>query len=237
SLPSEAYKRAIESLYRNITPIGFSAASLLNNPLTAEDSNYFAVWSRDGIKAGLWSQCLRDSELNDCFCRTLLLLAEHQTDGGQIPANVQIRSGTPDYGGVGNIASIDSVIWFVIGSARYAAHNRDVQFLKKMYPNLKLAMSWLRAHDSNNCGLLELPESSDWMDLFPRSYNVLYDEVLWYLACCDFVVVSEVLGEDPQDYSRLSELIRKKILRQFWPTAKKLSEAQESFAETQFMIG
>ena len=35
--------------------------------------------------------------------------------------------------------------------------------------------------DSNNDGLIEIPESSDWMDLFPRSYNVLYDEVLWYL--------------------------------------------------------
>jgi hypothetical protein len=28
----------------------FSAASLADNPLTDTDSNYFAVWSRDGIK-------------------------------------------------------------------------------------------------------------------------------------------------------------------------------------------
>ena len=66
-------------------------------------------------------------------------------------------------------------------------------------------MHWLQAHDSNNNGLIELPESSDWMDLFPRSYNVLYDEVLWYLACRDFSMVTRVLGNDPRSYEELTE--------------------------------
>ena len=43
-------------------------------------------------------------------------------------------------------------------------------------------MDWLSAHDSNNDGLLEIPEAGDWTDLFGRSYHVLYDEVLWYRA-------------------------------------------------------
>lgn len=232
-----AYERAIESLRRNVTPMGFSAASLKDNPATDAESNYFAVWSRDGIKTGLWSLCLNDPEITECFRRTLELMAVHQTSSGQIPSNVQIKTNKPDYGGIGEIASIDSVIWFVIGGCHYSAYQGDRAFLDKIYPNLDLAMRWLRAHDSNNNGLIELPESSDWMDLFPRSYNVLYDEVLWYLACRDFSLVTHVLGKDPEPYVELTERIRKKIIRQFWPTAKKLSETRESFSEKQFTLG
>lgn len=236
-LAREGFDHAVDSLRCNITPMGFSAASLSNNPLTDNESNYFAVWSRDGIKTGLWSLCLNDSDVTTCFRRTLELMAEHQTDSGQIPANVHIKTGQPDYGGTGNIASIDSVLWFVIGGCRYAAYTGDKEFLESIYPNLARAMAWLRAHDSNNSGLIELPESSDWMDLFPRSYNVLYDEVLWYQACRDFSVAAGAMGQDPKVYVDLTETIRKKILREFWPTAKKLSETKESFSEKQFTLG
>lgn len=232
-----AYERAIESLRRNITPMGFSAASIADNPLTDAESNYFAVWSRDGIKTGLWSLCLNDPEITECFRRTLELMADHQTPSGQIPSNVQIKTNKADYGGIGGIASIDSVIWFVIGGCHYAADQGDRGFLEAMYPSLDLAMRWLRSHDSNNNGLIELPESSDWMDLFPRSYNVLYDEVLWYQACRDFSLVTRVLGNDPRPFEELTAKIQAKILRQFWPTAKKLSETKESFSEKQFTLG
>jgi sucrose-6F-phosphate phosphohydrolase len=236
----EAFERAVDSLRRNVTPVGFSAASLVDNPLTAQDSNYFAVWSRDGIKTGLWGLCLNDPDITQCFRRTLLLMAEHQSESGQIPANVRIKTNEPDYGGIGNIASIDSVLWFVIGGCRYAAYTGDASFLEIIYPHLTRAMAWLRAHDSNSCGLLEIPESSDWMDLFPRSYNVLYDEALWYLACRDYSTVAAVMDADrtvSQTYADLAGTVRKKILRQFWPTAKKLSEIRQSFSEKQFTLG
>jgi sucrose-6F-phosphate phosphohydrolase len=233
----EALERAVDALRRNITPLGFSAASLVDNPLVDEGSNYFAVWSRDGIKTGLWSLCLNDPDLTECFRKTLQLLAEHQSESGQIPANVQIKTGIPDYSGIGDIASIDSVLWFVIGVSRYASYTCDQPFLQEMYPHIRKSMTWLRAHDSNNNGLLELPESSDWMDLFPRSYNVLYDEVLWYLACRDYSVLCEVMGDKTEEYSTLAKTVKTKILRQFWPTAEKLSEARESFSQTQFTLG
>jgi sucrose-6F-phosphate phosphohydrolase len=236
-LAKEALDRAIDSLRRNITPLGFSAAGLADNPLTEEESNYFAVWSRDGIKTGLWSLTLNDPDITECFRRTLELMATHQLNGGQIPANVQIKNQQPDYSGVGGIASIDSVLWFVIGCIRYAAYTHDRDFLQQMYRPLQLAMRWLRAHDSNNCGLIEIPESSDWMDLFPRSYNVLYDEVLWYLACRDYAVVQAAMVDDNQEYAQLTTLIHKKIVRQFWPTAQTLADTRESFSETQFSLG
>lgn len=233
----EAYDRALESLRHNITPMGFSAAGLGDNPLTEAESNYFAVWSRDGIKTGLWSLGLNDPDITECFRRTLQVLAEHQTESGQIPANVQIATGVPDYSGVGNIASIDSVIWFVIGGSRYGAYTGDRPFLEGIFPHLKRAMAWLRAHDSNNDGLIELPESSDWMDLFPRSYNVLYAEVLWYLACRDYSDVAAALGQDPDDYPQLTAQLHETILRRFWPTSAGLQEAPASFSEKQFTVG
>ena len=233
----EAFDQAVSSLRRNITPVGFSAAGVGDNPETEEESNYFAVWSRDGIKTGLWSMGLNDPDVTECFRRTLQLLAEHQTDAGQIPANVQIQTGMPDYSGTGNIASIDSVIWFVIGGCRYGAYTGDRAFLEWIYPHLKMAIDWLHAHDSNNCGLIELPESSDWMDLFPRSYNVLYAEVLWYLACKDFSDVSETLQKDAGRYPELTERVRQQILRRFWPSAKHLTETPASFSETQYSLG
>lgn len=238
-LAQEAFERAISSLHRNITPLGFSAAGLSDNPLTEEDSNYFAVWSRDGIKSGLWTLSLNDPDVTECFRRTLELMAEHQTENGQIPANVQIKTGIPDYGGIGDIASIDSVLWFVIGSCRYAAYTGDRPFLERIMPKLDLAMEWLHAHDSNNCGLLEVPESSDWMDLFPRSYNVLYDEVLWFQACQDMSVTTAAMGraKTAERWARLTERIRRRILRQFWPTTHIISDPVASFAETQFTIG
>lgn len=233
----EAFDHAVNSLRRNITPLGFSAAGLADNPLTDDESNYFAVWSRDGIKTGLWSMGLNDPDITECFRRTLQLLAEHQTDAGQIPANVQIQTGIADYSGTGNIASIDSVIWFIIGGCRYGAYTGDHDFLEWIHPYLKRAIDWLHAHDSNNCGLLELPESSDWMDLFPRSYNVLYAEVLWYLACRDFSDVSEMLNKDAGRYPQLTGRIRQEVLRRFWPTAKSLAETPASFSETQYSVG
>jgi hypothetical protein len=45
------------------------------------------------------------------------------------------------------------------------------------------------------------------------------------------------MGDDPQPYVDLTAHIRRKILRQFWPTAQKLSDARESFSETQFTLG
>ena len=233
----EAFDQAIASLRRNITPLGFSAAGLGDNPSTEDESNYFAVWSRDGIKTGLWSMGLNDPDITECFRRTLQLLAEHQTDAGQIPANVQIKTGTADYSGTGNIASIDSVIWFIIGGCRYGAYTGDLDFLEWIHPYMRKSIDWLHAHDSNNCGLLELPESSDWMDLFPRSYNVLYAEVLWYLACRDFSDVSETLQKDAGRYPQLTEHVRGEILRRFWPTAKSLGETPASFSETQYSVG
>ena len=98
-------------------------------------------------------------------------------------------------------------------------------------------MKWLRAHDSNNCGLLEVPEASDWMDIFPRSYNVLYDELLWYRANVDFIKLRRLSDGEVARYVERARRIRALINHQFWPTPTTVRENIESFAETQFNLG
>lgn len=219
-----AFEAALDTLRRNVTELGFSAASLADNPLTAHDANYASVWARDGVITGLWTMCLDDPGLIDTFRRTIRVLARHQSPSGQIPSNVRLLGEEPDYSGIGGIASIDSVIWFVIGAVRLAFHTTDRGFAEEIVSPVERAMVWLSAHDANNDALLEIPESSDWMDIFPRSYNVLYDEVLWWQACLDTAALLDGLGRDGSPWRDHAERIRKVILDQFWPSGEQLME-------------
>ena len=54
----------------------------------------------------------------------------------------------------------------------------DQEFLKKHWPHIDRALLWLEYQDMNECGLLEVPEAGDWMDLLAVRYNVLYDNTL-----------------------------------------------------------
>lgn len=219
-----AFRAAQETLRRTTTELGFTAASPTDNLLNSHDANYAAVWARDGVITGLWTLCLDDAELLDAFRRTIRVLAKHQTISGQIPSNVRLSDKRPDYSGIGGIGSIDSVIWFVIGAVRLAFQTGDRDFAREVLEPVERAMVWLAAHDANNDGLLELPESSDWMDMFPRSYNVLYDEVLWWQACLDTAALLEGLGQDGSRWADQADRVRAAILDQFWPSGDQLME-------------
>jgi sucrose-6-phosphatase len=100
-------------------------------------------------------------------------------------------------------------------------------------------MNWLSAHDGNNDALLEIPEAGDWTDLFGRSYNVLYDEVLWYQANISFGLLLEWQGEPDRagDYLRWAQTIKAAILRKFWPSTNGAEVASKTFADRQFSLG
>ena len=132
------------------------------------------------------------------------------------------RTAQPDYGGVGNISSIDSGLWVIIAFYHYVVATGDHDFLREHSARLQVAMNWLSAHDSNNDGLLEIPEAGDWTDLFGRSYNVLYDEVLWFRTNVCFGRLLEFQGdyERAADYLRWSQRVRGRLLDTFWPTMR-----------------
>jgi glycogen debranching enzyme len=238
-LLAEGYHRAIDTLYRNITPKGFSACSLKDNAVYGTDVNYRSVWARDGSMTVVWTLDLEDEEIRTCQRATLHTLMSRQSPTGQIPANVRIETDEPDYSGVGNIASIDSGLWLIIAMWRYASETNDWSLIEEFQSPLQRAMDWLGAHDSNNCGLLEIPEAGDWTDLFARSYHVLYDEVLWYRCLVCYANILEHVGDvkRAEDYRSWSRHVRTVINQNFWPSTDGESPIRSQFTAAQASLG
>jgi len=127
----------------------------------------------------------------------------------------------------------------MIAFYEYIQATEDLDFLRHYLPALQRSMNWISAHDSNNDALLEIPEAGDWTDLFGRSYNVLYDEVLWFRANVCFGRLLEMLGEWHRagDYIRWSSSIKAAILHKFWPSTNTSSADNYSFADKQLSLG
>ncbi len=235
------YERALVALRKNITPLGFSACSLADNTVTGTDANYRSVWARDGAITVINTLELDDPDVRTAQRATLDTLLKAAAPNGQIPANVRIDDGVPDYAGVGNICSIDSGLWIIIALYNYVVKTGDQEVLRLHASRLQRAMDWLSAHDSNNDGLLEIPEAGDWTDLFGRSYNVLYDEVLWYRANVCYGRLCEFLGDTGRaaDYLRWAQHIRTRVLEVFWPStaAAAANRHPHGFADRQFNLG
>ncbi|MGK0240298.1 MAG: sucrose-6F-phosphate phosphohydrolase [Candidatus Pelagisphaera sp.] len=236
---SIGYVKAIEGLRKCITPMGFAACSPLDNETSGTDANYRSVWSRDGCIAVIGSLSLKEPDIKRCQKATLTTLLDHISIPGQAPANVSIETEEPDYSGVGGICSIDSGLWLVIACFEYLRVNKDIDFIRQHRPELQRMMNWLSAHDSNNDGLLEIPEASDWTDLFGRSYNVLYDEALWYRANVCYGRILETIGDWNMagDYLRWASIIKKRILDKFWPSTQARNDGTYSFSDQQSAIG
>lgn len=247
ALITTGYEKALVALRKNITPLGFSACSLADNTVTGTDVNYRSVWARDGAIT-VWNTLhLDDDDIRTAQYNTLETLLNAASPTGQIPANVRIDDGTPDYSGVGNIASIDSGLWVIIAIYNHAVRTGDHTLLYRHAGRLQSVMNWLSAQDSNNDGLLEIPEAGDWTDLFGRSYNVLYDEVLWFRTNVCYGRILELTGQFDKaaDYLRWSQKIQSRLLDIFWPTTtpednsprkNRFADRQRGVGDTQYLL-
>lgn len=234
------YHHALAAIRRNITPLGFSACSMDDNEVIGTDVNYRSVWGRDGAITLISTLCVGDEAITACARRTLVTLLDAVASNGQVPANVRLADGEPDYSGIGGICAVDSALWLVLAVYNYVRHTGDEDFLARYQGTLARVMLWLEALDANRDGLLEMPEASDWTDLFGRSYNVLYDEILWYRANVCYGRLLEMQGrhEEAAGHAHHSQHIRGKILRTFWPTTHRQEETIEAtFADMQYSLG
>ena len=222
-LITDAYEQAVETIMKNITPLGFSACSLDDNVAVGTDANYRSVWARDGsITITGTIPLMGNDKIFECQRKTLETLFENTNDNGQVPSNISIDTLSPDYSGIDGVCSIDSGLWTVIAFHDFVKASGDIDFLRKHMKTVSNIMVWLNAHDGNNDSLLEIPEAGDWMNLKGRSYNVLYDEVLWYRANICVGRLYELLGKQKLATKHItwSQVIKNSILVHFWPASQ-----------------
>ena len=207
NLIEEARKHALEVLYGCITPHGFRASAL--------KEGYPQIWSRDSMIMSLGAVTTGDSQLQEAIRASLITMREHQSSRGLIQLNVN-----PDnsYVSSENAGALDCNLWFILGHFLYFEISEDLEFLQSHWMNISKALEWLDYQDMNECGLLEVPEAGNWMDLFAVRYNVLYDNVLYYAATLAFEEMNKCvcMEADPRQEIINADGIHERINLLMW---------------------
>ncbi|AWN21962.1 glycogen debranching protein [Deinococcus irradiatisoli] len=221
-LTDQARQLAQDTVLANGSSIGLLGAS----------SAYKQVWARDSMVCAL-GLMLCGPEGADIARRSVDTLAAYQSRLGNIPHNVGFV-GLPDpaliaHGGAlhaGNAQGvvvdsahagcIDNSLWFIVGNAYLWRLDGDLERIRRLWPALQRAYTWLEYQDSNECGLLEVHEAMDWADLFANRYNSLGPNVLWYAAQRSMAGLAAALGEPDEAYTARAEDIRFKLNTLLW---------------------
>ncbi|MFQ5576361.1 MAG: amylo-alpha-1,6-glucosidase [Anaerolineae bacterium] len=170
-LIDRAGEQALAILRRCVTPHGFRASALA--------AGYPQIWARDSIAAFLGAATTGDDALTAAGRASLETMSAHQSPQGLIQLNVNPDTG---YVSTENAGAVDSNLWYILGHYLHFQTTGDVAFLTRHWPHIDRSLRWLTYQDMNECGLLEVPEAGDWMDLLAVRYNVLYDNTLYYAA-------------------------------------------------------
>ncbi len=168
---NEARARALDVLHGCATPHGFRASALA--------AGYPQIWARDSMIIFLGAVATGDETLIRAGRASLKTLGAHQSPRGLIQLNVNPDTG---YISTENAGAVDANLWFILGHFLHWRTTGDDAFLSQSWRAINRALTWLQYQDMNECGLLEIPEAGNWMDLMSVRYNVLYDNVLYYAA-------------------------------------------------------
>lgn len=209
---NNAYEKSLEVLKRNIREHGFFASETV----------YHDVWARDSMIILMGGALLDDLNVKRACFNSMEILKKYQSEVGQIPNSVPFRNKDGDkidygeyYGG-----AVDATLWYIIGVYYYYRIYNDEEFLERYFDSLNKAVFWLRCQDSDNCGLIEIHESGNWMDLLSNQGKVLYDNVLWYkVLTCYSELINKRNELEAKKYRELSERVKNKINALFWSDA------------------
>lgn len=179
-------QRALGVLHHCITPSGFRASAMA--------AGYPQVWSRDSMITFLGASVTGDPQLLAAGRASLETMSRFQSPRGLIQLNVNPDTG---YVSTENAGAVDANLWYIIGHFLHHQLTGDKEFLKRHWPGIERALVWLEFQDMNECGLLEVPEAGDWMDLLAVRYNVLYDNVLYYAALLAYQELCKLDGIPP----------------------------------------
>jgi hypothetical protein len=137
-----------------------------------------------------------DQELLATGRASLETLSRHQSRRGLIQLNVNPDTG---YVSTENAGAVDANLWYILGHYLHFKLTGDRDFLLAHWRHINQALVWLEYQDMNECGLLEVPEAGDWMDLISVRYNILYDNVLYYATILAHQELArEILADVPR---------------------------------------
>ena len=207
ALVREARKRALEILHSSVTPYGFRAS--------ADSSGYPQIWGRDSSGTLLGALASGDVDLVRAGRASLDTIGSAQSCWGLVPLNINPEDG---YISTENAGACDANLWFILGQYALFKATGDLESLKKNWLAITRALTWLQYQDMNECGLLEIPEAGNWMDLMSVRYNTLYDNVLYYAATLAYEMLS---SEHPELSNGLpchnsAEQIHERLNLLFW---------------------
>jgi len=170
------YQQAKSLLRKAQSPNGFLAA-------VNDVANYKRIWARDGVICGLAGLLDGEEDLVNAMKMTLETLAEHQHDIGNIPSNVDVKTGEVSFGGLAG--RVDTLAWFVIGVCQYAYFTNDMSFFEKHKPAIYKCLKLMQAWEFNHGDLMYVPRSGNWADEYPTEGFILYDQLLrvWAMRC------------------------------------------------------
>ncbi|MEK6855346.1 MAG: glycoside hydrolase 100 family protein [Nanoarchaeota archaeon] len=213
----EAYEEAVKVLEKCATPHGFHAAY----------PGYDAVWARDSVITSMGASLLGD-KFKETFKQSLITLANHQSEKGQIPNAVDIFSKRKPHV---DFQSIDSTLWFVIG--HYLFKERYDGFLfSKHKTNIDRAIEWLSYQDMGEDGMPEQLPTTDWQDAFPHRYgHTINTQALYYkvLELSNQKYKIKKLSSSVNDFSDLKLWNGKFYLPWRWKNHNKYQEKGEWF--------
>lgn len=169
SLLKETHQKALDILRRCVTPHGFLASGL--------PAGYPQIWARDSIITFLGASVTGEPEFLAAGRAALETMSRHQSRRGLIQLNVNPKTG---YVSTENAGAVDGNLWYILGHYLHFQLTGDLNFLLQHWPTIDKALIWLEYQDMNECGLLEVPEAGDWIDLLAVRYNILYDNALYY---------------------------------------------------------
>ncbi len=186
---TDARQRALDIVHQCVTPHGFRAS--------ARAAGYPQVWARDSMITFLGSAVTGDPSLITAGRASLETMSAHQSRRGLIQLNVNPDTG---YVSTENAGAVDGNLWYILGHYLHFKLTGDSEFLRCHWPHIDKALTWLDYQDMNECGLLEIPEAGNWMDLISVHYNVLYDNVLYYAAHLAHAEMAKHLPPDTPVY-------------------------------------
>jgi GH15 family glucan-1,4-alpha-glucosidase len=205
ALLEEARHRAVEVLRSCVTAYGFRASGA--------PPGYPQVWARDSVITGLGAVLTGEPDLVTAFRVSLDTLGSHQSELGLIPLNVLPETGETS---TENAGAVDANLWFILGHYYHYLCTDDAAYLAGSWPRVERAILWLRFQDMNECGLLEVPEAGDWMDLLAVRYNTLYDNVLYGAALRAAAEMAPACGRDGTPYQCIATKVFERLNLLLW---------------------